>query len=205
MYLSYIRPLLEYSSVVWDNCSKGDKERLENVQIEAARIITGATKLCKIENIYIETGWDTLQTRRDRQKLIMLYKMSNGLVPATLSDILPPRVGDGSNYPLTNAENFQIQQTRISLYYNYFLPSTLRAWNNLDLSIRNSSSQNIFKSAIRGTPSELPKYYYLGSRMGQILHTRLRLQCSSLNDHLFRRNLVPTHSALHVDVSKVLT
>ncbi len=70
MYLSYIRPLLEYSSVVWDNCSKGDKERLENVQIEAARIITGATKLCKIENIYIETCWDTLQIRRDRQKLI---------------------------------------------------------------------------------------------------------------------------------------
>ncbi len=28
--------------------------------------------------------------------------------------------------------------------------------------------------------------------MGQILHTRLILQCISLNDHLFRRNLVPS-------------
>ncbi len=72
MYLSFIRPLLEYSSIVWDNCTNGDKEKLESVQIEAARIVTGATKLCKIENLYIETGWETLQVRRDRQKLIMM-------------------------------------------------------------------------------------------------------------------------------------
>ena len=28
------------------------------------------------------------------------------------------------------------------------------------------------------------------SRLGQILHARLRLECSSLNHHLYRKNLV---------------
>ncbi len=77
MYMSFIRPLLEYSSVVWDNCTDADKQKLERIQIEAARIVTGATKLCSINNLYRETGWSTLQTRRDYQQLIMLYKMKN--------------------------------------------------------------------------------------------------------------------------------
>ena len=31
-----------------------------------------------------------------------------------------------------------------------------------------------------------PIYYYIGTRLGQILHARLRMQCSSLNHHLYR-------------------
>jgi hypothetical protein len=32
--------------------------------------------------------------------------------------------------------------------------------------------------------------YPTGTRLGQILHARLRMQCSSLNHHLFRKNIV---------------
>ena len=45
IYISYIRPLLEYSDSVWDNCSTGSKKQLEAIHTEAARIIVGATKL----------------------------------------------------------------------------------------------------------------------------------------------------------------
>lgn len=190
MYTSYIRPLLEYSSVVWDNCTLADKQKLESIQVEAARIVTGATKLCKIENLYAETGWETLQTRRDYQKLIMLYKMVNKLVPPFLSDIVPARVGDTTNYPLRNSENFQLPRTRTRIYKDSFLPSTLHAWNNLDIAVRNAPSLSAFKNTIRGTPTKIPDYYHVGTRLGQILHTRLRLECSSLNDHLFRKNIV---------------
>ena len=33
-------------------------------------------------------------------------------------------------------------------------------------------------------------YYYVGNRIGQILHCRLRMNCSSLNSHLFFKNLI---------------
>ena len=49
MYFAYIRPLLEYSDVVWDNCSLESKKLLDAVHVGAARIVTGATKLCSIE------------------------------------------------------------------------------------------------------------------------------------------------------------
>ena len=39
-----------------------------------------------------------------------------------------------------------------------------------------------------------PKYFNAGSRMGQTLHARLRMECSSLNFHLYRKNIVPNPS-----------
>jgi hypothetical protein len=41
LYLTFIRPLLEYAGEVWDNCTLADSERLEKIQLEAARIVTG--------------------------------------------------------------------------------------------------------------------------------------------------------------------
>jgi hypothetical protein len=38
--------------------------KLENVQIEAARVVTGGIRLVSINSLYIETGWETLQARR---------------------------------------------------------------------------------------------------------------------------------------------
>jgi hypothetical protein len=41
IYLTFIRPVLEYASEVWDNCGQINSDSLEKVQLEAARIVTG--------------------------------------------------------------------------------------------------------------------------------------------------------------------
>jgi hypothetical protein len=42
MYLVYIRPLFEYAwDNVWDNYGIGYSDRLEKLQLDAARIVTG--------------------------------------------------------------------------------------------------------------------------------------------------------------------
>ena len=72
MYLTFIRPFLEYAVEVWDNCTLADSERLEKIQLEAARIVTGLTSYASILSIYKETGWDKLSVRREKRKLIIL-------------------------------------------------------------------------------------------------------------------------------------
>ena len=89
MYVSFIRPTLEYSGGVWDNCNDQDKKLLENIQIEAMRIVTGATKLCSISKLFQDTGWETLEARRRKQKLIIFFKMIHGLWPDYLNELLP--------------------------------------------------------------------------------------------------------------------
>ena len=56
MYLTFIRSVLEYASEVWDNCGQLNSDRLEKVQLEAARIVTGLPSFASIHSIYIETG-----------------------------------------------------------------------------------------------------------------------------------------------------
>jgi hypothetical protein len=59
LYLSFIRPLLEYGDVVEDSHNIYLINNLEKVQIEAMRIILGGTKLTSLRELYKETGLGT--------------------------------------------------------------------------------------------------------------------------------------------------
>ena len=99
MYKLFIRPLLEYGNIIWDNCSQESKKAVENIQLDAARIATGAIKVCSVQKLYNETGYETLQNRRKKQKLCMMYKITYNLAPDYLRQLLPPRVQERSRYP----------------------------------------------------------------------------------------------------------
>ncbi|MCW4309282.1 MAG: reverse transcriptase domain-containing protein, partial [Candidatus Thiodiazotropha endolucinida] len=45
IYTVFIRPILEYGNEIWDNCTQYEKDELEKIQIEAARIATETTQL----------------------------------------------------------------------------------------------------------------------------------------------------------------
>ena len=73
---------------------------------------------------------------------------------------------------------------------NSFLPSAIREWNNLPVEVQCAASVASFNYMLNRNMITLPKYYYFGERKLQILHTRLRLNCSSLNSDLFSKNMV---------------
>ena len=60
IYTALIRPILEYGDVIWDDCAQYEKNEIEKIQLEAARIATDTTKLISINPLYKETGWDSL-------------------------------------------------------------------------------------------------------------------------------------------------
>ena len=49
IYLTFIRPVMEYACEVWDGCLEKDAEKLEKIQLEAARIVTGLPKFAPNE------------------------------------------------------------------------------------------------------------------------------------------------------------
>ena len=75
IYTTFIRPLLEYGDVIWDNCTQYEKLELEKIQNEAARIATGTTKLVSLNSLYNEICWETLETRLNNHKMTLFYKM----------------------------------------------------------------------------------------------------------------------------------
>ncbi len=190
IYMTFIRPVLEYGDVIWDNCTQNDKYELDKIQHEAARIVTGATKLVSINELYQDIGWESLETRRRKHKLCLFYKMVNGLTPDYLSSLVPPNVGSTNRYSLRNDNNIHPPYARTMLYSNSFLPSVIREWNQLSLPIREAPTIATFKSRINENIVIIPKHYYYGIRKAQVLHTRLRTNCSSLNHDLYQKNIV---------------
>ena len=149
-FFTYIRPFLEYASVVWDNCTQYEKAELDKIQNEAARIVTVTTKLVSILALYEETKWETLEERRRKSKLILFYKIINGLSPTYLSSLIPPSVSSVSSYSLRNSSDIQTIVCQTAQYFNSFLPSVIREWNSLPLDVRNSTSVSSFKCRLKG-------------------------------------------------------
>ena len=107
---------------------------------------------------------------------------------------MPPTVQETSRYSLRNSDHFQNYRANTNLCLDLVFPSTIRAWNNLPIEIKEASSLKIFKSLLNRNIQSPPKYYNTGSRIGQILHSRLRMGCRPLNSDLYRKNIVPSPS-----------
>ena len=194
LYKSMVRPILEYGGVIFDNCSQTLSDSIESVQYEAARICLGALKRTPRYLLLKELGWPTLAKRRQYFKLILFYKIVNGLTPAYLSDLVPNN-NDQTTVRLRNRRSLrQIRFTSIR-FGNSFIPSTIQLWNNLPDDIRQSATLSKFKSSLKDTllsVDPVPVYYSHGRRYSNIIHTRLRLGLSGLNSHLNRLNIIPS-------------
>ena len=196
MFFTSIRPILEYADVVWDNCTEQQSLSLEKIQLEAGRIVSGTNKLVGTGKLYAELGWLKLSERRNLHKLFVFFKIENGQAPLYLTDLIPPRIGDISNYPLRNSDNYVSINTNTCSYPNSFLPSTINAWNNLPASVKSATTLASFKRLLAQNNPKTPDCYFSGERLLQILYTHLRTECSSLNEHLFRRNLVQSPNCI---------
>jgi hypothetical protein len=82
----YILPLLAYACELWDERCSRNIDKLNQLQLEAARRITGLPKCASKESLYLETGWETLGCRRKRRKLTLLHKIHNNIAPEYSND-----------------------------------------------------------------------------------------------------------------------
>ena len=113
-YESYVRPILEYSCTVWAPFTHCDIYKLELVQRRAARFVNNNfSRFSSVSQMLINLNWPTLEERRTKAKLIMLYKIFNNLV-----DIPHPLSFDNSPYNTRGTHNLMLNQmsARINVY-----------------------------------------------------------------------------------------
>ena len=115
--------------------------------------------------------------------------MNNNISPDYLSSLEPQSV-ETTTHSLRDATNIRQSLTRTQLYYNSFIPSRIRLWNDLPVETIASNTFTSFRYQINKNIRRPPNYYTVGDRFAQIQHTRLRTSCSSLNQHLFSKNII---------------
>ena len=187
-YLAFIRPTLEYASTVWDGCSANDTDKLEKVQLHAARIVTGLPNFASRESLYSETGWQSLESRRYVSKMTTMYKICNGHAPDYLRELFPQKHEAMSQYNTRNKNQIYIPRSRLELFKKSFVPDSIKLWNLLDLETREAISMNAFRKNILPQITIPPSYFSFGKRYTNIIHTKLRHNCILLGD-LYKRNI----------------
>ena len=192
MYKSFILPLFDYADVIWDNCTQAQTDILEDIQLDALRTISGTVRGTSHEQIYNETGFITLKERRSRHKLVLFYKFANGLLPDHITERFPKLVSETNPYHRRRPLERVVPFSRTELHKHSFFPSATSLWNSLADNIKQLSSIGAFKHFLKKFDPIPPARYYIGQRIPQIIHCRLRLKMSDLNYDLFNRHLSDT-------------
>lgn len=196
MYISYILPIFDYCSHIYDNCTQSQSTTLEKLHLDALRTICGAVRGTSHSKIYNETSYVPLIERRRVAKLVTFFKMYHNRMPDYLNELVPPFISQISNYSLRNALNLQCIPCRTLNYSKSFLPDTINIWNDLPEHIKTLTDLSAFKSALSNRPKSVHFDLNIGSRRCQILHCRLRLGCSDLNADKFNRHISDTSDCL---------
>ena len=153
VYLGLVRPKLEYAATVWSPYLINDKNTLEKVQRSAARYVKGIYKYdASVMQMLNELQWESLESRRDQSRLIMLYNilkqniyLPSEYIPEFHSQISQYQLQTRSCHMLRLAETF----CNTDIYRYSFVPSSSRLWNSLPCHLIESTSTKSFKSVLR--------------------------------------------------------
>ena len=119
-------------------------KRVESIQYEAGRVVTGAWKSTSIEKLYNNLGWESLSDRRTFRKLCPIFETIENKFPLYLVRIL-----DKCEYveisKFYNKQLFKQISCRLNRYKASFFPSIISDWNELEVDIKKSRSTNILK------------------------------------------------------------
>jgi hypothetical protein len=144
-YQTYVRPLTEYCSTVWDPHTKENIEKLEKVQRRAARFVTNNyQQKASVTEMINNLGWDTLQCRRKYANLILFYRVAHKTIAIPFT-YLPPMMTGHYNTRHHNHLAFQLPQCRINSYKYSFFPRTTLLWNVLPSSVVSATLLENFK------------------------------------------------------------
>ena len=93
-YIALVRSTLEYGATVWDPYHEKDIYKLEKIQRKAARFITNdyrSREKGTMTKMLNDLELQSLKDRRKDKRLIQLYNVQKGLVPAIpANDYLKP-------------------------------------------------------------------------------------------------------------------
>ena len=204
IYKLYVRPHLDYGDVIYDiadlnktsifNSSgpKNNMEKIEMVQYQAAKIVTGAWQGTSRAKLYEDLGWETLQNRRITRKLCLIYEIQKNRFPFYLSDILDAfKFEQNSRY--FDRLMFRNVPGRTIKFNSSFFPSSIKDWNLLEYDIKNAVSKQAFKNNVLKLtrPPKKPYFGLLDKNITKYI-TQLRMELSPLRAHKFKYNFNDT-------------
>lgn len=145
LFITHIRPLLEFASSVWNTGYITDLSLLESVQRRWTKLISGCEGMSydqrlKLLNLYSVKG------RLLRADLIKCWKIFNGLSPITPTHLfrMAPALGITRGHKL----KILVPHSSCEARHRFFSVRMVKVWNSLPPEVAESSNLNSFKAGL---------------------------------------------------------
>ena len=144
-FTNYIRPIIEYTAVVWSSYTQSSIHVVEMLQRKAARFICNDfARLSSVTSMLEHLGWDSLEQRHNQLTLLMLYKIINKLVEVPHHHILTKASASTRN----STSKYTHLYSRIDSHKFSFFPRAISLWNSLPNYITQTAFFDSFKHLI---------------------------------------------------------
>ena len=151
-FKTVVRPLLEYSSPIWDPHTQDQTHQVEMVQRKAAR------RICKnydhrssASALVRQLELQTLQERRKIDKVSLIYKIRTGEIDIPAEPYLKPT----SRKTRGQVFKYHVPQSKKNCHLHSFFPSAIRLWNTLPETSHTATSVSAFKASLKEWASAL--------------------------------------------------
>ena len=141
-FITYVRPILEYASVIWSPYHIGEIAKLESVQRRFTKRLVGLRYLTYFDRINF-LKLDSLEERRLRFDLMFTYKILFGLVNVNWSNMFAFNV-----LTSTRGHSYKLyaKTSRVNVRHNFFCNRVVNVWNRLPASDCHFNTFKSFKS-----------------------------------------------------------
>ena len=150
LFLTYIRPILEYVTPIWSPYLINEIDRVESVQRRFTKFLTGYYDLSYVERLN-RLKIKSLEERRINFDLILVYKIVNNLCFINFSDYFS---FTNCRYNLRR-NSLQIQHNcsfkiklQSGLWHNSYFVRVVKVWNSLPDQVVTARSLSAFKARI---------------------------------------------------------
>ena len=133
---------------MWDPYQKVHQDSLEKVQRRAVRFVKNDYRhTSSVSNMLKDLKWDTLHDRRQRARLITIYKETHNLIPSNISHLLARNNATSARPATRQSHELNYKQIRPNKdCYKYSLhPRTIPQWNKLPPAVKSAPNLDSFK------------------------------------------------------------
>ncbi len=147
-YMTLVRPLIEYSSAVWDPHTQILQNQIEKIQNRAARFVfndyTSRSPGC-VSSMLQSLNWESLQNRRTTRRLAIFQQSRLGHLSLPIGKYLQPPQRQSRHH---HCNAYQQLATNKDCFKHSYLPKTIIDWNKLPEQITLIEETKSFKQAV---------------------------------------------------------
>ena len=144
-FVTYVRPLVEYCSTLWNPYQINLINKLESVQRSFTKRLAGLSNLSYDERCR-HLGLERLELRRLHSDLIYCFKIINGLTCLSSNDFF-----DLSENSITRGHSLKlvVPVSRVDCRLHFFSIRVINVWNGLSNDIVTANSLSTFVKKLK--------------------------------------------------------